>query len=300
MRRAYRNLEDHIVSLFNNFTGSIIWNNRSYNCVRACKPYPQRGGGECKTDVYVLLSNSHSQENAEIKISIKKDDAEFLANKLTAVVAEDLLGKDWESILIESIYLIKDRFLDRINDLAFLKGRGDEVDANFTLGWKLEVANKARTLSTPLHLSNDEIVRIIFKGENQVEEKRNAIIFDNNIRVNSGVAEYLLNGNIDRYTNPQDVINDLINLDNYDAGEIHLIFTANNFRYRANKADGARTLAVAVEWSVQNNRLSPRIIFDRPLIYQGERDMMPTIKQSLIQLGINQYSDINIEQIKPI
>lgn len=299
MRKAYRELEDYIVDLFNSFDDLIHWNGKSYDRVAACKPYPQRGGGECKTDVYVLLNNIYEGTSAEIKISVKKDDAEFLANKLTAPVAEDLLGQDWKQILIESIGLIEDNFYNKKNELAFLKSKSGEIDANFTLGWKLEVTNKERTLSSPLNLSNNEIVKIIFKGENQVLEKKDAVIFNNVIQKNSGIAEFLINGSVDKYSSAQDVLNDLIDLNTYDAGDIYLAFTANNFRYKANKADGARTLAIAVKWSIKNNRLSPEIIFNEPLIHQGERDMMPFIKRCLAQLGINSYSDIDMEAIKP-
>lgn len=299
MRKAYRDLEDHIVDLFNNTDNVVHWNNKTYNRIVACKPYPQKGGGECKTDVYVLLNNIDEGTVAEIKISVKKDDAEFLANKLTAPVAEDLLGSGWEKILIESIDLIKEKFTSKKNDLAFLKPSSGKIEANFTLGWKLEVTNKKRTLSSPLKLTNKDIVRIIFKGENQPLEKKDAVIFTNTIQKNSGIAEYLINGNTDKYSNAQDIINDLINLDTYNAGDIYLVFTANNFRYKANKADGARTLAIAVKWSIKNDRLSPEIIFDKPLIYQGERDMMPFIKQCLIQLNVHEFSDIDIEKIKP-
>ena len=119
MRKAYRDLEDYIVDLFNNIDGVIHWNNKTYNRIAASKPYPQKGGGECKTDVYVLLNNIDEATVAEIKISVKKDDAEFLANKLTAPVAEDLLGSNWKQILTESIELIKERFTSKKNDLAF-------------------------------------------------------------------------------------------------------------------------------------------------------------------------------------
>ena len=189
MRKAYRDLEDYIVDLFNNTDGVVHWNNKTYNRIVACKPYPQKGGGECKTDVYVLLNNIDEATVAEIKISVKKDDAEFLANKLTAPVAEDLLGSNWKQILTESIELIKERFTSKKNDLAFLKQNSGENDANFTLGWKLEVTNKERTLSSPLKLTNNEIVKIIFKGENQTLEKKDAVIFSNTIQKNSGIAE---------------------------------------------------------------------------------------------------------------
>lgn len=299
MKKAYRDLEDHIINLFNSADGFIYWNNKRYNRVAACKPHPQGGGGECKTDVYVLLNDDDNGATVEIKISVKKDDAEFLANKITETIAEDLLGQDWKQIIIKSIDSIKDNFINKKNELVFLKTKAGETDANFTLGWKLEVTNKPRTLSCPLNLKNDQIVKIIFKGENQVVKKKDAIIFNERIQENSGIAEYIIYGNLDKYSNAQEVINDLVDLNSYTAENIHLVFTANNFRYKANKADGARTLAIAVEWSVKGNRLSPKIIFDQPLLYQGERDMMPRIQQCLIQLGIKSYSDIDIESIKP-
>ena len=301
MRKAYRDLEDYIVDLFNNIDGVIHWNNKTYDRIAACKPYPQRGGGECKTDVYVLLNNIQEGTSDEIKISVKKDDAEFLANKLKAPVAEDLFGSDWKNILTDNINQIKNKFNIKKNELAFLEPdrKTKEIDANFTLGWKLEVTNKIRELSFPLKLSNSEIIKIVFKGENQPIAKKNAVIFDGIIQENSGIAEYLISGNTDKYSNAQEVIDDLVNLNSYDAGDIYLAFTANNFRYNANKADGARALVIAVEWSIKNNRLYPTIIFDEPLTYEGERNMMPILKECLVQLGINKFSDIDMERIKP-
>lgn len=298
MTKSYRALEDYIVELFNNINKPIVWRGRSFNMVAACKPRPQRGGGECKTDVYVLVKNTENGTSDEIKISVKKDDAEFLANKLTASVAEDLLGFNWSSILIDSIRPIRHKFMPP-TELVYLKTVKENTDAFFTLGWKLEVTDKHRNLSAKLNLHNDEIIKIIFKGENQPIEKKHSLTFGNVIEHNSGIAEYLLKGNQDKYPDAQSVIDDLIDLDTYNAGDIYLAFTANNYRITANKADGARTLVVAVRWTVENNRLSPEFIFDSPLIFQGERDMMPSIKLCLVELGIQSIADINIGEIKP-
>ncbi|EST57411.1 hypothetical protein I5E97_06095 [Proteus hauseri] len=294
---VYRDLEDHIIELFNSFNGVLNWADESYNHVQAYKPHPRYGGGECKTDVYVLLRNTDKNISSEIKISVKKDDADFLANKLTASVAEDLLGPNWSNILIENTKKITKKFKD-IENLVCLKTRNNVSDAYFTLGWKLEVTNKERNLSVKLDLSNEEIIRVIFKGENQSIEKRNAII-NGNIKENSGIAEYILYGNREKYRNAQSIIDDLINLEHYDAGDIYLVFTANNFRYQANKADGPRALAVAIEWLIKEGRLYPNFIFNQPLVFTGQRDMMPKIKSCLIALGINNFSDIDIEKIKP-
>lgn len=294
----YRALEDYIVELFNNIDKPIVWKGKYFNVTASCKPRPQRGGGECKTDVYVLLNNTEEGTSDEIKISVKKDDAEFLANKLTASVAEDLLGSNWSNILIDSIRPIRNKFMPP-TELVYLKTVKGDTDAYFTLGWKLEVTDKHRALSAKLNLSNNEIIKIIFKGENQPVEKKNALVFEGTAQANSGIAEYLLKGSQDKYPDAQSVIDDLIYLDTYDAGDIYLAFTANNYRITANKADGPRALVVAVRWTVENNRLSPEFIFNEPLIFQGERDMMPSIKLCLVELGIKSIADIDIGEIKP-
>jgi len=126
-------------------------------------------------------------------------------------------------------------------------------------------------LSSKLNLSKETIIKVIYKGENQPTSKKNARIFGKIVKVNSGVAEYLLKGNEEKYPNAQAVVNDLILFDTYDCGDIYLIFTANNFRLIADKADGARALAVAIKWSVVDGRLFPEFIFDKPLVYQGEK-----------------------------
>lgn len=294
---VYRDFENHIIGLFNNFDGRVKWNGELYNYIRVYKPYPQRGGGECKTDVYISLENTIKRISTEIKISVKKNDADFLANKLTASVAEDLLGSSWSEILIDNIKTITRNFIS-IENLVCLKKKREIIDAYFTLGWKLEITDKARTLSVKLDLSNEEIIRVIFKGENQSVEKRDAVI-NQEIKENSGVAEYLLYGSQEEYGDPQSILDDLIDLNHYQVGDIYLVFTANNFRYVADSADGPRSLAVAIEWSIKEGRLYPNFIFDQPLVFTGQRDMMPKVKSCLVELGIKNFSDIDIEKIKP-
>jgi len=85
-------------------------NGVTFDDVSACKPIIQSGWGECKTDVYVALKRTCDSQEAEIKISVKKDDAEFLANKLTDSVAYDLLGENWSNILVESLQTIEAKF----------------------------------------------------------------------------------------------------------------------------------------------------------------------------------------------
>lgn len=296
----YSGLEQHVINAFNN-CGSLTWKGSVYSEIRAFKP--TTSSGECRTDTYVSLMNAGVEVDV-IKISIKKNDAEFMANKLTAQDAESLLGSDWSAILRESINSIRNEFINK--KVFFLKPKGDPTDINFTLGWKLEIANKPRTLSAPLALSKRETADKIFRGTGQPDYRKHAFINGQTV-LNSGIADYLLEGNEGSFIDAQSILNSLQDLSNYIPSDIYLIFTANNYRIKANKADGPRTLAVCISWEVEGNQIRPRFIFDQPLVYKGETNMMPILKHSLetvnapINLPMNNSVDINsmLEQIEP-
>ncbi len=297
---SYSGLEQHVINAFNDCE-NLVWKGRSYNEVRAFKP--TTSSGECRTDTYVSLMIAGVEVDA-IKISIKKDDAEFMANKLTAQDAESLLGSEWSPILRNSINLIRNELLNK--EVFYPKPKSDPTDIYFTLGWKLEIANKPRTLSAPLALSKKETADKIFRGTGQPDYRKHALINGHTV-LNSGIADYLLEGNRDSFIDAQSIINSLQDLSNYIPSDIYLIFTANNYRIKANKADGPRTLAVCISWEVEGNKIRPRIIFDQPLVYKGETHMMPILKHSLeavnapINLPMNNSVDIKnmLEQIKP-
>jgi len=294
MQRDYNKYELHIINLFNQCE-ELIWKNHSFNKIRACKPYPQKGGGETKTDIYVVLESSKHDFKEEIKISLKQSNAEFLANKLKAVDAENLLGLNWKQLIQDSINSIKKEFMKA--KIVYLKERNGQKDAYFTLGWKLEVTNKHRTLSSKLNLPSSQIVDVIYKGLSQPQNKRDAIVFEG-VKNNSGIAEYLLEGDILCHSKIEMVMDDLQCLDNYKPNDIYLVFTANNYRLLADKADGARALAVAIEWYINQGRLEPKFILDNPLAFTGEINMMPKIKLCLQQLNVQNINDI--DKIMPL
>ncbi len=97
----------------------------------------------------------------------------------------------------------------------------------------------------------------------------------------------------------KDLINKLQDLRTYQSPQLYMAFTANNYRLVADKADGARTLAVAIKWSHQNGKLHPTFIFDEPLTYKGETHMQPHIKSALFSLNANNFSTLNISNIYP-
>ena len=277
----YNEFERHIAGIFNSSKG-LYWRNKHYGEVLAFKPATRGSGGECKTDVYVSLRNNGMEEDS-IKITIKKVDAEFLANKMTALDAESLLGSDWSSILIRSIIAIKQQFIE--SEIIYKKPKKEPKDLFFTLGWKLEITNKKRKLSSLLDLTTEEIVNKVYRGCEQPDRRKNALVDNIPIR-NSGVADYLLEGKSQDFSDIQSVLDRLIDLSTYSPPPVYMAFTANNYRLINDGADGKRTLAVAVKWSSSNGKLVEEFIFDAPLQYQGETDMMPLIKLSLKELGI--------------
>ncbi len=281
----YNEFESHLVQLFN-ASENLSWRDKSYSEIVACKPATQGSGGECKTDIYVSLRNM-GQEEDSIKITVKKADAEFLVNKMTANDAESLFGCDWISILTESMKPIEKQF--RQSKLIYVKPQKNPKDLFFTLGWKLEITNKIRNLSSELKLSPNDIVDKVYRGTEQPKRRKDGLV-GNLVIENSGVADYLLEGNSIDFSDAQSVLNNLIDLSNYTPPPVYLAFTANNYRLIANKADGKRTLAVAIEWSLSNGRLVPKFIFESPLKYQGETHMMPFIKSALAEIGITTQS----------
>ena len=290
---AYRDLENQIIQLFNT-TNSLMWKGLVYDRINACKPSPQ-GGGECKTDVFVSLNSSTNSSQVEnIKISVKQANADFYGNKLTADAALTLLGLNWESILVNSIRPLIPTF--RSKTVVCTKPKKNPTDAYFTLGWKLEITDKARSLSSQLLLSNQQIIDNVYRGINQPVGKKNASVFGMLVQ-DSGTADYLYKGNI-RNT-AQEIVHNLINLSTYNSPPLYMAFTANNYRLVADKADGPRSLAIAIRWSHRNGRLDPTYIFNKPLSYKGETDMQPHIKSALKVLNSDDFATLDINAIKP-
>ena len=278
-KRNYKEFENHIINICNN-KKNIIFNGINYELSRAGRPIV-KGEGECKTDVLLRLYKSAStlQDYIDIKISIKQSNAEFLANKLKPIDAENLLGENWGNILINSIEPIKDRFEN--NDLCVKNKR---FGTGYTLGWRLEVANKPRSLSSQLQIPKNEIIDVIYKGKSLSEDKKNAYIFGELVE-NSGVADFLLEGDKADFNSIDDVLMRIKNMDFLDVNGVHLIFTASNYYPdKESKIEGNRYLAVYVNWRVVGNVLTPNIIFDEPLKKKGVDDVLPSLLNALDQV----------------
>ena len=288
-KKLYIALEQHVINTFQN-NRLFVYHNKLYELIRVGKPRPQ-GGGECKTDVYVELKNKKDGKVDIFKISVKTDGShEFEENKVSAERAEAYFGENWEEIIINATSQLKDNFESKT--LLYATGSHPTKPNSITLGWKMEIANKARSLSVPVPLTNREIIDYVYKGTNLPINKKNALVNDIVIE-NSGVAEYLLVTTIQHIQSPVDVLNQIVSIDGIELNETYLIFTANNYRTDVKKADGPRPLAVRIEWRVENGKLTPCFCYDKPLKYTGERDMVPLVIYALEILGKKNIVDIN-------
>lgn len=277
---AYRDSEFLVIQMFNS-APLLVWNGVTYTEIKASKPTPP--SGECKTDVYVSLRQNGIEKDS-IKISVKQSNADFLANKLKAIDAENLLGNGWETILVNSIRPIRDNFLrESLVQIGEVKG---VPELYIKLGWKLEITNKARNLSAPLNLPVSQIIDYIYRGTNQPIARLNAYV-DGVQVVNSGVADYILYAS--DFQSIQDLLDNLTPLhpSTFTPPPTFLAFTANNYRLVRNTADGPRTLAVNIEWQLNDdNKLFPVFNFDQPLAFTGQGQMMPILLNNLATLGV--------------
>lgn len=265
---------------------TVDFQGSTYTIKTAGKPTcPQ---GEAKTDVYILLQNNC--QTHEIKISYKKSNADFLENKIGTERAEKLFGADWQAIIQKSTEKIRKKFLAK--PLIYkTKYRRTQAGA-ITLGWKFELMNKpSGELSGEICLSQEQYLDV-HSGINLPEDKRHACV--NGIVIkDSGVANYILLGN--KYLSAQDVLDNIQCIKDYilkNDPKIYFACKALNYRTFEKRFDGNRPLAVQVDWQIIDNKLTPRLVFDSPLIHKGNA-VADKLKECLLELNIATTDDIN-------
>lgn len=243
-------LERKIIEMFKN-VGSVIWNNQERKILSVAKPIVTSGGGECKTDVYIQLDNQE-----EIKISIKKTNADFLENKITAERAESLFGKDYKEFFQKSMIPIQDKFIKKQKYFPEKTGR---IEANsYTLGWRIDIIDKlSGELCVPLQIPKETLLHII-SGDNLPDLKKHCSV-NGTVVKNSGIANYFLQ--TDNPSSAQEVLDNLIHIEDYNSN-VYLTFRAVNFRKNSGRCE-SRHLGVYVTW--ENGE--PECHFDNPLGY---------------------------------
>lgn len=276
--------ERRILSYFTKGT-KVIYKNIEYEIIEAGKPTCPYG--EPKTDIYVLVENTFNTE--EIKISYKKENADFLENKTNAERAEQLFGKDWRFVIEESTYAVKEQFEERVRIYKEALRRTEK--GSITLGWKFELLNKrAGDLSGKMNLTRQQIYDV-YAGTNLSEDKKDAFVNGKRI-YNSGVADYIL---VTDYVNSaQDIIDQMIPISEYIEMHPNIYFAckALNYRTYASKYDGNRPLAVQVNWKVDDGKLASDIIYEYPLEKNGT-EMANRLLNCLKRLSIETTDDID-------
>lgn len=247
--------------------------------------------GEPKTDIYILADSFDGKE--EIKISYKKENADFIENKMSDERAAQLFGVDWANVIEHSTKSIEDRFKERM--LIYKNKHGKTEKGAITLGWKYELLNKlSGDLSGKMELSEEQVIDV-YAGSNLSEDKKNAMV-NGEVVENSGVANYIL---MDESVNSaQDVIDKMIPIRDYVMMHPDIYFACKALNYRSfkDKWDGNRPLSVQVEWSVENNRLVPKLVYDKPLIVRGNV-VAERLKQYMQNLNIKNTDDINEDNV---
>ena len=285
--------EKEIIAHFKN-AGKVNYKGNDYEIKDLGKP-KSASKGEPKTDIYILLSNGNKTH--ELKISHKKSNADFLENKISQERAQQIFGKHWEEEIINLTSTLKEKFNER--PLIYKDKFRNTERGSITLGWKFEIVNKpSGHLTGPLNLSSDQIYNV-YSGANLSDDKKNAYLghSSNPIIPNSGVANYILIA--DKVNSAQEVIDSLIPIREYVDQNPHLYFTCKALNYRTfsdkkMKYDGNRPLSVQVEWKIEANKLTHKIIFDKPLTFNGTESADHLIN-CLEILSIKTTDDINAE-----
>lgn len=263
----------------------FVFQDKKYRVILSGKPTCNKG--EPKTDIYILAESVH--DKTEIKISYKKENADFIENKMSAERAEQLFGTDWEGIIEQSTTAIHDRFEERM--LIYKNKYKRTAKGAITLGWKFELLNKnSGDLSGKMLLMEEQVIDV-YAGSNLSEDKRNAMVCGQVIE-DSGIANYILMD--EDVHSAQDVIDKMIPITEYVKlhPDIYFACKALNYRTFAEKWDGDRPLSVQVFWDAEENKLVPKLVYDKPLTIKGN-EVAGRLLQYMKLLNIKTTDDID-------
>lgn len=228
----------------------VTFNNEQMQVIFATKPL-SRTNGEGKTDTFLLLKKADGSTE-EVKISIKKSNADFVENKLQAQRARNVLGENWKQRLTPALKQLS----ESLKDLPQETPKGD-----LTLGYRLDVVNKPtgdRTVK--MNLTHKEVVDF-YSGETLHEDKRHSFVSDK-YRKNSGTATHLLFG--DSFANGQEILNKLETVDSYAKRhpDLYIAAKAVNLR-KGGKVESARPLGLYYVWD--NADTAAKLTYENPL-----------------------------------
>lgn len=282
---SHQEFENHINSLFP-VGESFIHDGERWSVSLSGKPKvaslkEKRYGGEGKTDVYILAVNDAGIPS-EIKISVKKANADFVENKISAVRAQNLFGDKWEEILEPFLNDFADRLMneDDYNPIE-VNRKGERT---IRIGYRLDIMmRKSGNLCVRGNFSRDT-VREVWSGENLEPNKRDSYVQGTRI-ADSGIANNILVGDIKDYPDAQSVIDNMQSIDDYldsGHGDLWLTIRAVNLR-DVGKFDKARPLAIKYQYWIEDGVIIYSVDHSDPLIVNStqHRDTIPVEVEEL-------------------
>ncbi len=258
----------------------------TYKILKSDKPTCPKG--EPKTDIYILAENEKGAK-IEIKISYKKENADFIENKMSAERAGQLFGPLWKEVIEESTTAIQQRFAERM--LIYRNKYKRTSKGAITLGWKFELMNKiSGELSGRMLLTEEQVIDV-YAGGNLSEEKKNACVCGE-IVPDSGVANYILMD--ESVETAQEVVDKMLPIEEYVRKHPDIYFACKALNYRSfeQKWDGDRPLSVQVDWNAFDGKLVPELVYDKPLLVKGN-EMAERLVAYMKELQIRNTDDID-------
>lgn len=279
------------------FTNGTTFNYEGikYTVINSGKPLPQKGKGEPKTDIYVCARGGDAIK--EFKISYKKENADFLENKMKCDRAKQIFGEGWEEKIKENIKRVSEEFEEV--PVIFLNHKKKTEAGSMTLGWRLELFNKPQgKLSGKIEDMKTDQVYEVYAGEKLEDRKRNAKV-NGKVIPNSGVAEYILV--TDEVKSAQDIINRMQPIKEYIERNPDVYFGCKALNYRSvkKKIEGNRDLVVQVDWYVEDDKLRRNIEYEKPLMRDGKQ-MKSKVEECLRTMekkDATEFQSIELENV---
>mgnify|MGYP001180306978 CR=1 FL=1 len=270
----------------------FIFEGEKYVADLVAKPIVEGGGGETKTDAYIVARNTESQKTREIKITFKKPNFSFVENKIKAERAAKIYGKNWSNITQGQIKEIKNEFQKK--PLFYFEKTGRVERGSITLGWRYEMEDEgSRKLGVKI---KQNIAEQVWANKNASSKYRDGVV-DKKIVPMSGVPNYYLNKNPSELLTVDDIFPNLKPMSELfkTHSNITAAFLAQNFRSHKNKQEGnKRHLAVWVVFKVENGKLDCELVFDRPLQMESGH-ALKNLEECLNNLGIKTWEGFTID-----
>lgn len=267
---------------------TFFYNGDNFTIINSGKPTCVKG--EPKTDIYVEAESEYG-DIIEIKITYKKENADFIENKTNAVRAAALFGDDWENIIMQATESIRDVFENK--KLIYKSAAARTERGAITLGWKYELLNKTGGgLSGLVELTREQIIDV-YAGTHISRDKRDARV-NGEIIENCGIANYILMN--DGVETTQEIIDNLYTIEDYVDmyPTVYFACKALNYRTFRNRYDGNRPLSVYVNWYAENGKLCHDLVFDSPLSVGGD-EVADNLISALNELSIDTTDDITAD-----